>query len=54
MIQHQSPFGHIILFPTEVYYSLTDKELRDIEERYMNINSRIITFGAATEEDFEE
>ena len=54
MIRHQSPFGHIILIPSEVYYLLTDKELKDIEERYMNVDSRVITLGTASEEDFEE
>lgn len=49
-IKHQSPYGHVIIFPTELYYSLSDWELNQIEERYLNVNLQVINYTGSSVE----
>lgn len=46
MIYHQSPYGQIIKFPSELYYSLSDEKLAEIEQNCANIDKETITISS--------
>lgn len=46
MIFHQSPYGQIIKFSAEVYYSISDEKLSEIEQNCANIDRETITISS--------
>ena len=54
MIYHQSPYGHIIKMSTTYYYSLSDLQLKTIEERYLNTNMYIISYSGESFSEVDE
>ena len=46
MIYHQSPYGQIIKFSSELYYSLSDEKLAEIEQNCANIERETITISS--------
>ena len=56
MIYHQSPYGQILKFSPELYYSLSDEKLLEIEQNCANINKESVTIssGLSIEESDEE
>lgn len=53
MILHQSRFGQVIQIPSEVYFTLTDQELEELEERFAGVEKWMISLGGE-EKDLEE
>ena len=45
MIYHQSPYGQTLRFNSNLYYSLSDEKLAEIEQNCANIDREIITIG---------
>lgn len=45
MIFHQSPYGQVIKFSTNLYYSLSDEKLAEIEQNCANIDREVITIS---------
>lgn len=45
MISHQSPYGQIIKFTSEVYYNLSDDKLSEIEQNCANIDREIVVIS---------
>lgn len=53
MIYHQSPYNQTLLFSTEMYFSISDEKLKEIEENCANIDRETITISGnmSAEED---
>ncbi len=45
MINHSSPYGQILRFSSELYFTLSDEKLAEIEQNCANIDRSIITIG---------
>lgn len=45
MIFHQSPYGQTIKFSANLYYSLSDEKLAEIEQNCANIDREVITIS---------
>jgi len=54
MIFHQSPYGQIIKFSSELYYSLSDEKLAEIEQNCANIDRESITISSSIVSDDAE
>lgn len=51
-IPYQSKYGQTILFESEILLSLTDEELQEIEDKYANTDTDVISYCRYT--DFSE
>lgn len=54
MIYHQSPYGQVIRFSSELYYSLSDEKLAEIEQNCANIEREVITISSSSGADEED
>ena len=54
MIYHQSPYGQVIRFSSELYYSLSDEKLAEIEQKCANIEREVITISSSSGADEED
>lgn len=46
MIYHQSPYNQTLIFPTELYFTISDEKLAEIEQNCANIDRETITIAA--------
>lgn len=54
MIYHQSPYGQVIRFSSELYYSLSDEKLAEIEQNCAHIEREVITISSSSGADEED
>ena len=47
MINHSSPYGQTLRFSSNLYFSLSDEKLAEIEQNCANIDREIITIGGS-------
>jgi len=45
MINHSSPYGQILRFSPNLYFSLSDEKLAEIEQNCANIERDVITIS---------
>jgi hypothetical protein len=48
MIAHQSPYNQTLMFSSNLYFSLTDEKLAEIEQNCANIDREIIIIGGSS------
>lgn len=55
MIRHESPYGQTLLFSSNLYFTISDEKLAEIEQNCANIDRETITissnFSAEEDED---
>ncbi len=54
MIRHSSPYGQTLLFSSNLYFSLSDEKLAEIEQNCANIDREVITIGGNSYPEPEE
>jgi hypothetical protein len=55
MIYHESPYGQTLLFSSQLYFSLSDEKLAEIEQNCANIDREIVTISSGfIPDDLEE
>lgn len=56
MIRHESPYGQTLLFSSQMYFSISDEKLAEIEQNCANIDREVITIssGSVSQEEEEE
>ena len=46
MIHHESPYGQTLIFSSQLYFSISDEKLKEIEQNCANIDRETITISA--------
>lgn len=51
MIYHQSPYNQTLVFSSNLYYSISDEKLAEIEQNCANIDREFITIAGCGNSD---